>query len=133
MICVLVSKYNKGNRGINGNYDANQRMDRTNKAIQIQWTKERGTYESSGDIENMDTETTRSTKYYSTSDSTICTFGNKRYQRNKSSRAFSGVRLPRINLPKFNSDVTKYQQYMQSFKCSIEANESLSNVNKLNY
>ena len=50
-----------------------------------------------------------------------------------SSRAFSGVRLPKINLPKYNGDVTKYQHFIQSFKCSIEANESLSNVNKLNY
>ena len=50
-----------------------------------------------------------------------------------SSRVFSGVRLPKINLPKFNGDVTKYQHFIQSFKCSIEANESLSDVHKLNY
>ena len=50
-----------------------------------------------------------------------------------SNRAFSGVRLPKINLPKFNGDVTKYQHFLQCFKCSIEANETLSDVNKLNY
>jgi len=44
------------------------------------------------------------------------------------SSAFSWVRLPKIN-----GDVTKYQHFMQSFKCSIEANDSLSNVNKLIY
>ena len=48
-----------------------------------------------------------------------------------SSRAFCGVRLPKINLPKFNGDITKYQHFMQSFKCSVVANESLSGVNKL--
>jgi len=107
-------------------------MDRTNKAIQVQWAKEHGTFASSRDIENIDTETTRSTKQYSTSNSTICTFGNKRCETSCSS-AFNWVRLPKIDLAKFNGDVTKYQHFMQSFKCSIEANDSLSNVNKLIY
>ena len=50
-----------------------------------------------------------------------------------SSRIFSGVRLPKINLPRFNGDITKYQNFIQSFKCSIDENETLSCVNKLNY
>ena len=52
----------QGNQGINGSYDANQRMDQTNKAIQVQWTKGHGTFESNKDMEHSDTETTRSTK-----------------------------------------------------------------------
>ena len=50
-----------------------------------------------------------------------------------SSRVFGGVRLPKINLPRFNGDITKYQHFMQSFKYRIDENETLSCVNKLNY
>ena len=44
-----------------------------------------------------------------------------------------GVKLPKINLPKFNGQVTKYQSFWQSFKCAIHENEILSMVNKMNH
>ena len=37
-----------------------------------------------------------------------------------SNRAFSGVRLPKINLPKFNGDVTKYQHFLQCFSVALK-------------
>ena len=43
------------------------------------------------------------------------------------------VRLPKINLPRFNGDVTRFQSFWQSFKCSIDENESISDVHKMNY
>ena len=43
------------------------------------------------------------------------------------------VRLPTINLPQFNGDVTRFQSFWQSFKCSIDENESISDVHKMNY
>ena len=44
-----------------------------------------------------------------------------------------GVRLPKINLPRFCDKVTKFQSFWQSFKCSVNNNESLSAVRKMNY
>ena len=41
--------------------------------------------------------------------------------------------LPKISLPRFNGDVTKFQHFWQSFRCAIDENQCLSNVHKLNY
>lgn len=43
------------------------------------------------------------------------------------------IRLPKMNLPKFNGDITRFQAFWQSFRCSIDENDSLSGVHKLNY
>ena len=50
-----------------------------------------------------------------------------------SSNGNQGVRLPKINLPRFRDKVTKFQSFWQSFKCSVDDNESLSAVMKMNY
>ncbi|MCP4479238.1 MAG: DUF1759 domain-containing protein [Planctomycetaceae bacterium] len=47
--------------------------------------------------------------------------------------AETGVRLPKISLPRFNGDVTKFSSFWQSFECSVHLNEAVSTVNKLNY
>ena len=43
------------------------------------------------------------------------------------------VRLPKSNLPRFNGDITRCQSFWQSFKCSIDKNETISEVHKMNY
>ena len=45
----------------------------------------------------------------------------------------TGVKLPKITLPSFNGDITKFQSFWQSFRCAVHENESLSDVHKLNY
>ena len=51
-----------------------------------------------------------------------------------SSRSMSqGVKLPKINLPRFHGDITKFQPFWQSFKCAVDNNDSLSGVHKLTY
>ena len=54
-------------------------------------------------------------------------------QNGSSSNGNQGVRLPKINLPRFRDKVTKFQSFWQSFKCSVDDNESLSPVMKMNY
>ncbi len=48
------------------------------------------------------------------------------------SNAFN-IKLPKITLPKFNGNITKFQAFWQTFQCSIDENESLSDIHKLNY
>ena len=43
------------------------------------------------------------------------------------------VRLPKINLPIFNGDTTRFQSFWQSFKWSIDENTTISEVHKMNY
>ena len=50
-----------------------------------------------------------------------------------SSNSAQGVQVPKIQLPKFRGDVTKFQAFWQSFKVAVDENESLSMVHKLNY
>ena len=50
-----------------------------------------------------------------------------------SSSQSSGVRLPKITLPRFNGDITRFYSFWQSFESSIDKNESLSPVDKFNY
>ena len=44
-----------------------------------------------------------------------------------------GVRLPKITLPRFKGDVTKFQHFWQSFRCAVHENQCLSDVHKSNY
>ena len=44
-----------------------------------------------------------------------------------------GVKLPQINLLRFNGDITKFNAFWQSFECAIHRNRSVPIVNKLNY
>eukprot|EP00795_Rhopilema_esculentum_P014774 gene14774-biopygen4485 len=54
-------------------------------------------------------------------------------QRSTSNGRSQGVRLPKITLPRFNGDITKFQQFWQSFCCAVDESEELSEVHKLNY
>ncbi len=50
-----------------------------------------------------------------------------------SSSQNSGVRLPKITLPRFNGDITRFYSFWQSFESSIDKNDSLTPVDKFNY
>ena len=54
-------------------------------------------------------------------------------QRSTSSARNQGVMLPKISLPRFNGDITKFQQFWQSVCCAVDESKDLSNVHKLNY
>ena len=56
-----------------------------------------------------------------------------RFNTSASSTSAQGVKLPKIQLPKFRGDLTKFQAFWQSFKVAVDENESLSMVHKLNY
>ena len=56
-----------------------------------------------------------------------------RFNTSTSSTSAQGVKLPKIQLPKFRGDVTKFQAFWQSFKVAVDENESLSMVHKLTY
>ena len=45
----------------------------------------------------------------------------------------AGIRLPKINLPKFGGDITEFNAFWQSFECAVHANENINAVHKLNY
>ena len=45
----------------------------------------------------------------------------------------TGIRLPKINLPTFNGELTQFNSFWQSFECAVHNNESISNIHKLNY
>ena len=51
---------------------------------------------------------------------------------NRSGMQF-GIKLPKIALPKYNGDFTKFHSFWQSFRCAVEENEGLSAVHKFNY
>ena len=50
-----------------------------------------------------------------------------------SERPSKNVKLPRIELKKYNGDPLKFKEFMDTFKSSIDNNESLTDVEKLNY
>ena len=56
-----------------------------------------------------------------------------RFNTSASSKSAQGIKLPKIQLPKFRGEVTKFQAFWQSFKVAVDENESLSMVHKLNY
>ena len=45
----------------------------------------------------------------------------------------AGVRLPKINLPKFDGDITRFNHFWQSFECAVHRKDSIPIINKLNY
>ena len=49
------------------------------------------------------------------------------------SESHAGVKLPKINLPKFSGDITRFNQFWQSFECAVHKNDSVPIINKLNY
>ena len=44
-----------------------------------------------------------------------------------------GVRLPKIELPKFKGDITQFNSFWQAFNCAVHSNDTLSDIHKLNY
>ena len=42
-------------------------------------------------------------------------------------------KLPMIELPKFNGDVTKFCSFWESFESSVDCNPNLSTIDKFNY
>ena len=53
-------------------------------------------------------------------------------QSHSSSGSF-GVKLPKISLPRFNGEITKFPTFWQSFNCAVNQNPSVSPVQKFNY
>ena len=43
------------------------------------------------------------------------------------------AKLPKLILPKFSGDVTKFRSFWDSFKSAIDENSDLSTVDKFNY
>ncbi|XP_065068226.1 uncharacterized protein LOC135693624 [Rhopilema esculentum] len=54
-------------------------------------------------------------------------------RRSEESNVGAGVKLPKINLPRFNGDVTRFSSFWQSFECAVHNNGSIPTINKLNY
>ncbi len=44
-----------------------------------------------------------------------------------------GLRHPKLNLPRFSGDITQFTSFWQSFEYSVHGNDTISQVNKLNY
>lgn len=51
----------------------------------------------------------------------------------KVSTKSSNVKLPRLEIMKFNGEFTKWQTFYDSFEAAVEKNQSLSNIEKFNY
>ena len=63
-------------------------------------------------------------------------FKNKSQQppNNKEKSSFKqNVKLPKIEIRKFYGDATEWQQFYDSFSCAVDQNNSLSDVEKMNY
>ena len=43
------------------------------------------------------------------------------------------TRLPKLSLPKFRGDVTKWNTFWDSFQVAVHRNEGISNIDKFNY
>ena len=43
------------------------------------------------------------------------------------------LKLPKIELPKFNDNVTKFCSFWETFKSSVDHNPNLSTIDKFNY
>ena len=52
--------------------------------------------------------------------------------RSNHSESDSGVRLPQINLQKFNGDVTRFNSFWQSFEFAVHNNTDVPKIGKLN-
>ena len=55
--------------------------------------------------------------------------GSHNSQRN----SWSKVKLPKLELPKFNGEITKFFSFWDSFESMIGTNEDLSSIDKFNY
>ena len=53
--------------------------------------------------------------------------------QNNSVVVLVGIRLPKLDLLKFNGDITQFYAFWQSFECAIHSDKSLSGIHKLNY
>ena len=53
--------------------------------------------------------------------------------RSNQSEPYSGVQLPKINLQKFNGDVTRFNSFWQSFEFAVHNNTDVLKISKLNY
>ena len=54
-------------------------------------------------------------------------------QHNTTASNSAKPRLPKLSLPKFRGDVTKWQLFWDSFKSAIPENSDISTINKFNY
>ena len=43
------------------------------------------------------------------------------------------TRLPKLSLPKFRGDVTKWNTFWDSYQVAVHRNEGISNIDKFNY
>ena len=43
------------------------------------------------------------------------------------------TRLPKLSLPKFRGDVTKWNTFWDSFQSAVDRNEGITNIDKFNY
>ena len=43
------------------------------------------------------------------------------------------VRLPKIEIKRFNGDATEWQTFYDSFECAVHKNKQISNIEKMNY
>ena len=50
-----------------------------------------------------------------------------------SSSAYLSMKLPKLEIKKFKGDPTMWQSFHDSFDCAVHQNESLSNIQKMNY
>ncbi len=66
-------------------------------------------------------------------DHELASNGNVFNQSSASTASNGGMRLPKLNLPRYNGDVTRYTSFWQRFESSIYNNDTISPVNKLNY
>ena len=57
----------------------------------------------------------------------------KHESRNKDEVNDSHVKLPKLELQKFNGDILVFQEFWDSFESSIDSNAKLREVDKLNY
>eukprot|EP00794_Sanderia_malayensis_P008684 gene8684-9619_t len=66
---------------------------------------------------------------------TLAVSGEESHNRSFSLRSSSanGVRLPKIELPRFNGDIIQFNSFWQAFDCAVHSNDTISEVHKLNY
>lgn len=51
----------------------------------------------------------------------------------RNGNSFAKVKLPKIPLPRFNGDITKFFTFWDSFESMVDMNEDLSSIDKFNY
>ena len=58
---------------------------------------------------------------------------NQSMELSHSSVGTVGIRMPKISLPRFNREVTKFPTFWQSFDCAVYQNPGVSSVQKFSY